>query len=473
MTAALRPACVVVCLAATGAAAVIGAAPAVRYRLTYAANSARVHVQISAPPVATNASRTLVIPRAVPGRYADEPYDRFISDVEAFDASGKRLAVSRGDGSRWRVGQAARVAYDVDMARMEQEIPDGTDASRVRPNYVGVLGYSVFGFFENEDERPVELDVEAPGGWPVFSTLAPAGGAIRATNYYELADSQTVLGTAVRVAAVEYTRQRDVPLTLAVYPETSVDRTRLERLAGEAMTAVLEYFDGSGAAPFSRYTVFLEFLKPVSERHAYGFGMEHLESFHASMAVADADPARFPDARLRYHMAHHIAHAWIPKRCYGEGYYPFTWDHAPQIDTIWFSEGFAQYAAIVALATSAEQREEMLESRFRRVLREAPAPLRRMGLRELSLLASTQYSADFRIGQLTFSRGGLMAAEMDDRIRADTHGQKSLREALRSLIAWSAQSHRAFRVEELPARFREATGVETRDILDRWLAPLD
>ena len=233
-----------------------------------------------------------------------------------------------------------------------------------------------------------------------------------------------------------------------------------------------EYFDGSGPPPFSHYTVFLEFLKPLSKEHSYGFGMEHLESFHAAMSEADAGPAAFPDGRLRYHIAHHVAHAWIPKRCYGAGYFPFTWDAAPKIDTIWFSEGFAQYAAIVALAASEEDRQRLLERRFRSVLREATPELRRMPLRELSLRASTEYARDFSIGQLTFSRGGLMAAEMDDRIRAETHGRKSLRDALRALIAWSAQNHRAFRVEDLPVVFQEATGVDTREILVRWLAPL-
>jgi predicted metalloprotease with PDZ domain len=271
---------------------------------------------------------------------------------------------------------------------------------------------------------------------------------------------------------VRYEREKDVPVTLAFYAETPVDQPRLERLAGEAMAAMIEYFDGPDAAPFAHYTVFLEFLTPLSKDHEYGFGMEHLESFHAAMAASDADPAAFPDGRLRYHIAHHIGHAWIPKRCYGEGYFPFTWERAPRIDTIWFSEGFAQYAAIAALAKSEEQRQEMLERRFRSVLREAPPELRRMELRELSLLASTQYARDFRIGQLTYARGGLMAAEMDDRIRAATHGQKSLRDALRHLIAWSAQNRRAFAVEDLPVRFSEATGVNTRDILDHWLAPL-
>jgi predicted metalloprotease with PDZ domain len=447
--------------------------PPVRYRLIYSApGSASVHVRIEAPAGAAPL-RTLLIPRAVPMGYSEEPYDRFVANVKAFDAAGKTLAVTRGEGPRWLMGAAARVEYHVDLARMEQDLNAATDSSRVRPEFMSVLGYSVFGFFEGEEKQPVELEVEAPKSWPVFSTLAPAGGALRAENFYALADSQTILGPALRVAPVRYPRENDAPLTLAFYSEAQVDQARLERLSGEAMAAMLEYFDGPGPAPFSHYTVFLEFLKPVSEKHAYGFGMEHLESFHAALAAADADPTAFPDGRLRYHIAHHIAHSWIPKRSYGEGYYPFTWDRAPRIDTIWFSEGFAQYAAIAALAASEEQRQEMLDRRFRSVLREALPELRRMPLRELSLLASAQYASDFRIGQLTFSRGGLMAAEMDDRIRAETRGQKSMRDALRGLIAWSAVNHRAFRIEELPVRFREATGVETRDILDRWLAPLE
>jgi predicted metalloprotease with PDZ domain len=422
---------------------------------------------------AASAPRTLLIPRAVPMGYTEEPYDQFVSNLRAFDSAGRELEVVRADGPRWRVGLAARVEYDVNLARMELDIANPTDSSRVRPNYAGVLGYSVFGFFEGAEELPIELQVEAPTGWPVFSTLAPSDGPIRTGNFYALADSQILLGPGLRLVPVHYSREKQAPLTLAYYSEAPVDPKRLERLSGQAMAAVLDYFVGTGTPPFSHFSVFLEYLTPLTKDHSYGFGIEHLESFHAALAASDADPAAFSDDRLRYHIAHHIAHAWIPKRCYSQGYYPFSWDRAPKIDTIWFSEGFAQYAAIVALATSEEQRQQMLDRRFRSVLRQSPPELRRMPLRELSLLASTQYASDFRIGQLTFSRGGLMAAEIDDRIRAETHGQKSLRDALRHLVAWSAENRRAFRIDELPMRFREATGVETRDILDRWLAPPD
>jgi predicted metalloprotease with PDZ domain len=70
-----------------------------------------------------------------------------------------------------------------------------------------------------------------------------------------------------------------------------------------------------------------------------------------------------------------------------------------------------------------------------------------------------------------FSRGALMAAEMDDKIRTQSSGQKSLRDALRHLMEWSRQNHHAFRTEDLPVIFWEATGVDTSVILNRWMQP--
>jgi predicted metalloprotease with PDZ domain len=110
---------------------------------------------------------------------------------------------------------------------------------------------------------------------------------------------------------------------------------------------------------------------------------------------------------------------------------------------------------------------------LRSIVAAAPAFLQRMPMAELSREGSFLYADDFRVGMNLFARGALMAAEMDDRIRAQTEGKKSLRDALRHLMDWSEQNQRAFRTEELPAIFREATGVNTADILDRWMqAPI-
>ena len=248
-------------------------------------------------------------------------------------------------------------------------------------------------------------------------------------------------------------------------------------LVEQAFDALVRYF---GTTPFPHFTVLFDYLQPISPRHTYGFSMEHMQSATIGALASMAPTAKSTErerASFRYNVAHHVAHAWIPKRCAGEGYFPFRWELAPLIDTIWLSEGFGQYAAADALSDvlpsgpdGRSYREALVEARFRNTLRDMPDFLKRMGLVQLSRTASTFFSEDFRTGRTVFSRGGLMAHEMDERIRSATNGKGRLRDALRGLVDWSSTSKRAFTIDELPEIFRNSTGVETRDIMERWLA---
>jgi predicted metalloprotease with PDZ domain len=428
---------------------------------------------------------TLIIPRTIPGGYAERPYDPFVENIHAFSSGGKETEVQHENlGPRWKIGKPGdrldRVEYDVNICRMEREILAASDSSKIRDGYVGLLGYSIFAFFLGRENQPIHLEVSGPADWPVFSTLAPQVPAnvgsftANAADYYALADSQIVMGPSLQLRRIEGV----APLFLAEYSETEDDLSEEGALARDALDKMIAYF---GKAPFSHYTVQLELLLPISERHEYGFSMEHLESgtfyFGIDRAITSKSDSAARESE-RFNFAHHMAHSWIPKRAYSAGYLPFEWEMAPLIDTIWFNEGFARYAVIEAFAEtmSKEQaesyRQRQLES-LRKIIDEAPPFLRRMSLPDLSREGSFLYSEDFRVGRNLFSRGALMAAEMDDRIRDKTQQKKSLRDALRYLLDWSEKNRRAFRVEELPMIFRDATGVDTRDILDRWLQPLD
>jgi predicted metalloprotease with PDZ domain len=68
-----------------------------------------------------------------------------------------------------------------------------------------------------------------------------------------------------------------------------------------------------------------------------------------------------------------------------------------------------------------------------------------------------------------FGRGFLMAAEMDDRIQAQTGGRKSLRDGFHALLAWSGKNQRALQVEEMTRIISESTGVDVHDIAARWM----
>jgi predicted metalloprotease with PDZ domain len=469
--------------AALGLLARDGSEEILAYRVQYdLAAPSIVHISVKFPSPA-EAPLTLIMPRSVPGGYAQQPYDPFVINVKAYTAVGGAAEVRRNEiGPRWSIGnrgeRVGRVEYDVEVTRMEREIFDASATSKIRTGYVGLLGYSVFAFFDGWENRTIDLEVAAPAGWPAFSTLAPRFPAetnwlmARATDYYALADAQIMIGPKLQLRKIDGT----IPLFVTLYSESDDDPALEGALARDALDKVSSYF---GKTPFATYTVVLEFLLPVSPRHEYGFSMEHLNSGTFYMDVEHALTAKSTDLEKeahRFNFAHHIAHSWIPKHAYGAGYLPFTWEITPVIDTIWFNEGFGRYVAIAALADAlpkddaARYRREKLD-RLRRITSEAPEFIQRMRLDELSREGSFLYAEDFRVGMNLFARGALMAGEMDDRIRSRTRGQKSLRDALRHLMDWTEQNHRAFRTEELPVIFREATGVDTASILDHWMQP--
>lgn len=484
----MRRAVALATLASAAATIAPASTPApVAYRA--ALRGSTLSVEIVIPEDARKERARLVVPRAIPMGYGQQPYDAFVRNATG-SSDGGEVAFTREDGPRFLFvarsgGTISSVRYEVDIARMEQDVTSGGDVSRVREKFAFILGYSVFGFIEGLEERRVVLEFSVDGSaqpWPVVSTLASSDAPGRArvsaeaANFYALADSQILAGPGFTWRRL----RADFPLFLAVYSESARTGASdvVAPLAEESAQALVAYF---GSRPFEKFTLIFQYLRPLGPRHTYGFSMEHLETATFGL-VADAAPhagTTSRDLRLaRYNIAHHVAHAWIPKRSYGEGYFPFQWEVAPLIDTVWFSEGFAQYAAADALdaITPAEggvsYRDSVVAARFRTPLAAMPAFLREMPLLDLSRVASQRYSEDFRIGRTTFARGGLMADAMDRRIRERTSGAKSLRDAFRHFVAWTARERRAFRLDEIPALIRESTGVDVRDLFDRGLAPM-
>src|SRR5438105_867730 len=138
--------------------------PSIAYRLQYAAaGDRRVQITLTLPePVSENVS--FVMPRNYPGGYNLVPYDSFVENLRASSETGKLLKVEKeAEGPRWRL-QAGReslrrIDYDIDVERMERELAASIDTSKVRSGYLGILGYSVFGYIDGLQHRRIKLDV--------------------------------------------------------------------------------------------------------------------------------------------------------------------------------------------------------------------------------------------------------------------------------------------------------------------------
>lgn len=374
----------------------------------------RIHISmVLSEPAKTPVS--LVMPRNYPGGYGQVPYDSFVDQIHAFSPDKKMLTVDREeDGPRWTIGgkgeRVGRIEYQVDVARMESRIVSAVETSKVRRGYAGLLGYSVFAYIDGWEERKIKLRVDAPKGWPTLTTLEPRVPAsattatAEAANYYALADSEILMGPELQLRRFE----GKIPLILAVYAEAHEDVQLEGQLAREALDRVQSYF---GDTPFRQYTVQLELLRPILG-HEYDFSQEHIDSgtfsLSADRAITAQTPSRRREATL-FNYAHHMAHCWIPKRAYGSGYQPFTREMPSVIDTIWFNEGFARYAAIEAIVAGLPQSEgaafrKRELSGLRQILDDAPSFIRRMSLETLSREASFLYAADFRTGANVFAR---------------------------------------------------------------------
>lgn len=461
----------------------IARAEGLDYRLMYSTtrpDEVMVTLTLPEPHLAPIA---LIVPRSYPGGYAQIPYDRFVSQVVARAKDGSSLSIDKDvDGPRWNIGQAGQsvgsIEYRVDIARMEHELHDSVSASKVREGYVGLLGYSIFGYLEGLENLIVRLRIEVPEGWPVLSTLYPQVPALRrittatARDFHELADSQILMGPRLRLSKSPGT----IDLVMAIFAEGEVDSALETQLARAALNQVQAYF---ADVPIRQYTVHLELLQGLPG-HSYGFSQEHLSSGTFNALIADSlreDASVEQSDRVRFNFAHHMAHSWIPKRVYGVGYRPFNWELTPVIDTVWFNEGFARYVAMQAVVAGMSNAQGIAYraaqlARLRAILDTAATFIRRMPLDVLSREASFLYADDFRVGRNVFARGALMAAEMDERMRSGSAGKKSLRDALQWLLRWGAENQRPFQAQDLPKFFKIATGVDVQDIFEKWQRPL-
>ncbi len=454
------------------------------YTVSYSENSpGRLYLSISAhDPV--KGSVAFVIPRAIPSGYGLQYYDRYVENVKAFDASGGSLKTEKAaDGPRWNIDATgsglSRVEYEVDLKAHEMGVLNASDQSIARDGYVGLLGYSVLGYLDGLDDKPVTLKIKGPPDWPVFSTLAPKVPADKweasaaAADFFELADSQIMMGPKLQLRRLD----TEPPSFLAIYSETDTDVDKHAEVFAGAVRKVVAYF---GDAPFNSYTAHIEILNPASPQHQYGFSMEHLQSgtFYLGPDRAyskDTDPDQY--ARDESNYIHHVAHSWIPKKVYGVGYLPFTWELPPLIDTVWFNEGFARFAMIEIRADSMSPEEgkkyrEGYLAFLKRWVDSQPAFIRNMSLVELSRIGSLMYSEDFRTGRTLFSIGALMAADLDSLIREKTERKKSLRDSLKAMVAWGIKNKRPFTLDELPGLIAKPVGVDEADVgkvMRKWM----
>lgn len=446
------------------------------YTLTYSDSSVeKVRVTVeSAAPLRTPV--VFIMPRSVPGSYGVTKYDAFVEQLTANGIDGSKAAfIKNGDGApRWECRDSnfrvRSISYVVNLSKMDGQLHAASDKSIIRPGFAGLLNYSVFGWIEDHSGEAVTCTIRSFASWPIFSTLRPSGTPAKGTlefaasDYYTLADAQTYLGPRFRVK--EYPGL--VPLFVADYTEGATGY--MDDYAWEETTSMKILNDYFGKIPFPHYSVLFRETVPAPGDDPGNFGMEHLQSstfFGDTSAIHTAKAGEQALWRRLPSYLHHMAHAYIPLRCYGDTYRPYVLEIPPVIHNIWFNEGFMWYIVYDTL-----KRQDWLAS-FKSVVFGGPPDIRHMTLTQLSETASTQYAEDFRIGSAIYARGALMAADINSYLLGHSGGRVSMRTVYRYLYEWSERNRRPFTMEEFPDLLKEATGLDVSGIYQKWQGPVE
>lgn len=446
------------------------------YTLSYQDSSSatlKVSIQSTAP---LTAPLSFVMPRAIPGHYSSSgTYDKFITNLYAINNQGEKMVMRKdvSDAPRWYCNDTgklvSRIEYEVDLKKMERTLTFG-DASIARPGFVGILNYSVFGWLDGTEKESVRCTVETFEQWPIFTTIQPtasmAKGVLTFTseNYYTLADGQTFIGPQIRVKEF----QGITPLFVASYCETGDEYLDDYGIQGtKSMEILRDYF---GELPFQHYSIMLRKAIPIEPGSAPALAMEHLQS---STFFGDTSGKRKtklnPDAVIRTMPTylHHMSHAFIPLRCYGDSYRPYVMEIPPIMNNIWFNEGFMWFLAYDTLKL------DRMKTNFHNSVYNTSTLIKKMSLEQLSQTASTLYGLDFRIGSSVYSRGALMAIDMNKYLKEKSGGTKSMKDVFRYLYNWSKENKRAFTMSEFPTLINKACGINLSGIYKKWQLPVE
>ena len=288
--------------------------------------------------VASAAPVALALPAWSPGHYTLLWFARRVTHFTPTQ-NGTPLAWHMRDFQTWEV--TPRGAGDVSVSF--QYLADTIDraVAWTKPNFTFFNGTNLYMYpVGRGTDWPATVTIRTEPTWRIATGMQPAAQAntFTATNYHDLVDMPTWVGRF----AIDSTRAADRWIRLAMYPDSSMTKSRRDRILGWAERFVPVEVGVFHDAPFRNYTIFL-----LSDTVVNGGGLEHQSS------QMDELPTKYlDDPRMGSLFSHEFFHAWNVKRLRPADMVPYRYADADPTKWLWVSEGITDYYAQIALVRS-------------------------------------------------------------------------------------------------------------------------
>ena len=394
-----------------------------------------VQLTVAAP---NPAGQVFAIPAWIPGSYMIRDYAKHVVAIRA-EADGRSIELHKLDKSRW---QAAPTKRAITLVVEIYAHDDSVRGAHLDNTHAYFNGPCVFPSVEGQDEVECVLDIQAPQescakGWRVATSMrrqdaqAYAFGTYVAADYAELIDHPVEIGDL----AVGEFDVRGIPHAIAIRGRTRVD---MARICHDLQTVCEQHLELLGPPEnLDRYLFLLH-----APAKGYG-GLEHRWS-SSLVCARDNLPQRGEEGisdeyRTFLGLAsHEYFHLWNIKRLKPAVFTPYDLVDESYTQLMWVFEGITSYYDDLVLARAglitAESYLELLGQTITRVIRSGGR--HRQSVVESSFDAWTKfYKQDANAPNAIISyytKGALIAATLDLKLRVESDGELSLDDVMRS-----------------------------------------
>ena len=405
---------------------------------------------------------TFYLPKIIPGTYAIADYGRLVSELEAFDKSGKTLPVEKADVNSWKIKNASKLhkvryrvedTFDMTMDGPSVFWPAGTNIEEGKNYLLNPSGF--FGYFDNYKDLPYKFNVvrskEMYGSTGLIPEVSgvpitklkleleePSTNAVvdvfKTEDYDRLVDSPLMYGKAdtavIKVANTEV-------LVSSYSPNNVINAKQIANSIRQILQAQHKFLGGK--LPVDKYAfIFYWTDKPVK---IYGA----LEHSYSSVYYMPEAPIEVMDGQVKDFAAHEFFHIVTPLTIHSEEIHRFGFNDPKMSRHLWLYEGVTEYfAGSVQVKYGLISREEYID-RMSQKMKAANNFIDDVAFTDISSFTLDKYSDQY---SNVYLKGALIGMSLDIKLRALSNGEYGLQNLIADLSKKYGKS-KPFQDEEL------------------------
>lgn len=426
-----------------------------------------LQVTLQTPAVQT-ATAIFAFPKIIPGTYSIADYGNFISNVQAFDKSGKALAVKKLNGNQWSISNAKalqKITYTVD------DIFDATGKHNIYPmaatnieagKNVVLNTPGVFGYIEGLRNVPFQMSFEKPAQFYAATGLTPVS-ATATKDVFEVPTVDALYDNPIMYAAADTATATvgNCQVLVSVYsPNQTISAKEIRNWMSSLLDAARQYLGGK--LPAEKYA-FIYYFKDPKLKHSFPFGLAGaLEHTTSSFYYLYEAPAAQLKSSIVDISSHEFFHIITPLTIASKEVKEFNFNEPVLSKHLWLYEGVTEYTAHhVQVKYGLNSVPQFLDKLSQKITSSRKQHNDELSFTEMSKYSATKWEKEY--GNV-YQKGALIAACLDIYLLHLSKGTYGLRNLTYDLGVRFGRN-RYFNDDELFDNIAELTYPEIKDFL--------